>query len=164
MIAVRVSQARALMGPLLTGDTFDSFLLQEATVRAAVTYQIDGRIREGYYAAEDPEKPDYEWMPWARMREQIFGLIRGQHTPEYLRFVLQLRPESALEMLQKGDPESDFSQLSALVIVITFEDGKAVITTGTSYHTFVPDKTADRIWDKQFPRFLEMKGIGFEIM
>ncbi len=164
MIALGISSARALMGPLLTGDAFDSFLLQEATVRAAVSYQIDGRVRNTYYSEDDPEKPDYEWMPWSRMREVIYGLIRGQHTPEYLRFILQLKPESALEMLQRNDPESDFSQVHALVIGITFEEGKAVITTGTSYATFVPDKSADRIWDKQFPRFLEMKGIPFEVM
>ena len=45
-----------------------------------------------------------------------------------------------------------------------YDGGKAVLTTGSSYLTFVLDKTADVVWDRQLCKYLSIKGIAYEIL
>ncbi len=166
MIALQVKSNKALMSALLGGDAFDTFLLQEAKLRCAIYYEIDGRLNMDFYPEEErtAEVHPYEFQPWSEARETLFSLIRGKNTPISFHFVLQLKPDSAGRMLQKEYPEGDFSAVRALLISIRYENGSSVITTGTSYTTFVRDKTADQIWDKAVVRFLGMKGIEAELL
>ncbi len=166
MLALEIKSMKILMSQLLTGDSFDSFLLQEAVLHTAVSYHIDGRLNLDFYPEEErgEDLHPYEFQPWSEAREYLFFLIRGHNTPTAFRFVLQLKPDSAEAMLKKELPEGDFSEVRSLVINLSYENGKATITTGTSYNTFVMDHTADQIWDRNFTRFLGLKGIPFELL
>ena len=67
-------------------------------------------------------------------------------------------------MLEKEKLSQKDAPLKSLVLTIKYDGGKAVLTTGSSYQTFVLDKTGDVVWDRQISKYLAMKGIAFEIL
>ena len=63
--------------------------------------------------------------------------------------------------MQKKNPEAANTGLRALVINIRFESGAVAIMTGTSYDSFVLDRSAEEIWDETVKQFLLSKEISF---
>ncbi|MCR5460429.1 MAG: DUF5721 family protein [Acetatifactor sp.] len=157
---------KQFMNELLTGDAFDIFLLEEATISTAITLSIDGHVNVDFYpiAERTPELLPYEYQPWSEMKGLCFDLIKGKRTPLNLKFVMQLKPDKVKAMLEKEKLASKASSLKSLVLTIKYDGGKAILTTGSSYQTFVMDKTADVVWDRQISKYLAMKGIQFEIL
>ncbi len=166
MIALQITSMKQFMNELLTGDAFDIFLLEEATISTAITLSIDGHVNVDFYpiAERTPELLPYEYQPWSEMKGLCFDLIKGKRTPLNLKFVMQLKPDKVKTMLEKEKLASKAASLKSLVLTIKYDGGKAILTTGSSYQTFVMDKTADVVWDRQISKYLAMKGIQFEIL
>ena len=166
MIALEITSLKTLMGQLLAGDTFDSFLLEEASINAGITYTIDGRINLSFYSEDELSEGicPFEFQSWKTTKQIAFEMIKGDHTPTAFHFVLQLNPTSAAKMLQKEAPDQDFSQVKALALIIRYDGTQATITTGTSYRTFILSKDADLIWDKAVQTFLSAKGIPYNLL
>ena len=166
MIALQISSMKQFMNELLTGEAFDIFLLEEATLTTDVTYQIDGHVKVEFFPVSErtSEIIPYEYKPWSELKGLCFDLIKGKRTPLYFKFVLLLKPEKIKAMLEKEKLSTKEVPLKSLILTIKYDGGKAVLTTGSSYQTFVLDKTADVVWDRQISKYLAMKGIGFEIM
>lgn len=164
MLALQITSLKILMNQLLAGDTFDIFLLEEAVISTANTYTIDGHINVDFYPPEERENNNllYEFQPWSELKGLCFNLIKGKHTPIYFKFVLHLKPEKATALLAQQGSSLDSSQLKAMVLNIRYDGTKAILTTGTAYHTFVMDKEADVIWDKALMKYLSDKGIQYE--
>ena len=149
------------MAKLLVSDVFDIFRLQEANLITYVTYNISGRIRPDFYTPEERENLTEEFISWSEMRPKLFELIKGKNAPISFRMTLSLDNAQMLALLQKESPEGHSDALRALVINIRFENGAVAIMTGTSYDSFVLDKSEEQIWDSAFIRFLTSKGIEF---
>ena len=149
------------MAKLLVSDVFDIFRLQEANLITSVTYNISGRIRPDFYSPEERENLTEEFISWSEMRPKLFELIKGKNAPISFRMTLSLDNAQMLALLQKESPEGHSDALRALVINIRFENGAVAIMTGTSYDSFVLDKSEEQIWDSAFTRFLTSKGIEF---
>ena len=149
------------MAKLLVSDVFDIFRLQEANLITYVTYNISGRIRPDFYTPEERENLTEEFISWSEMRPKLFELIKGKNAPISFRMTLSLDNAQMLTLLQKESPEGHSDALRALVINIRFENGAVAIMTGTSYDSFVLDKSEEQIWDSAFIRFLTSKGIEF---
>ena len=166
MLALQITSMKILMNQLLAGDTFDLFLLEEATISTANTYTIDGHINTDFYPPEErgTDCIPYKLQPWSEMKGLCFHLIKGKHTPTFFKFVFHLKPEKAITLLTQQSCSADLSQIKALVLTIRYDGTKALLTTGTSYHTFILNKDADVIWDKALSKYLSDKGIAFEIM
>ncbi|MCR5500580.1 MAG: DUF5721 family protein [Acetatifactor sp.] len=166
MIALQITSMKQFMSSLLTGDAFDIFLLEEATIQTATTVTIDGHVNVEFYPISDrtPQVIPYEYQPWSELKSLCFDLIKGKYTPLYFKFVLQLKPEKMTAMLEKERLSAKDVPLKSLVLTIKYDSGKAILTTGSSYQTFVMDKTADVVWDRQISKYLAMKGIQFEIL
>ncbi|MBP5734064.1 MAG: hypothetical protein J6W66_09615 [Lachnospiraceae bacterium] len=166
MIALQITSMKQFMNELLTGDAFDIFLLEEATISTAITISIDGHVNVDFYpiAERTPELLPYEYQPWSEMKGLCFDLIKGKRTPLNLKIVMQLKPDKVKAMLEKEKLASKAASLKSLVLTIKYDGGKAILTTGSSYQTFVMDKTADVVWDRQISKYLAMKGIQFEIL
>lgn len=154
------------MNQLLAGDSFDSFLLEEAVISTANTYTIDGHINNDFFPLEERNREHipYEFQSWSDIKGLCFNLIKGKHTPLFFKFVLHLKPEETAKLLTRYDCSVKSEQVKALVLNIRFDGSKACLTTGTSYHTFIMSKEADVIWDKALVTFLTDKEIGFEEM
>lgn len=162
MLAIQITSVKSFMNQLLAGDTFDIFLLEEAVISTANTYTIDGHINTDFYPTEERESITDEFQLWSELKGLCFNLIKGRHTPLYFKFVLHLKPEKADTLLSKEHSSVDSSQVRGLILTIKYEGSKVILTTGTSYHTFVMDKEPDRIWDKAIVKYLSGKGIPFE--
>lgn len=161
MIALQVTSMKQFMNQLLTADTFDIFLLEEAVISTACTFTIDGHINREFFGAGNGEAVElpYDFRPWSEIKGLCFDLIKGRRTPLFFRFVLHLMPEKASALLTKEGSDVDPSLVKALVLNIRYDGSKAVLTTATSYHTFLPSKEPDAIWDKALMKYLEGKSI-----
>lgn len=164
MLALQITSMKPFMNQLLAGDTFDIFLLEEAVISTANTYTIDGHINVDFYPMEERGSDciPYEFQRWSEMKGLCFNLIKGKNTPLYFKFVLHLMPEKVAALLEKENCSVDASQVRGLILTIKYDGSKAVLTTGTSYHTFVMSKDPDQIWDKALVRYLSNKEIQFE--
>lgn len=156
MLALEIISTKQFMNQLLAADAFDSFLLEEATISTANNFTIDGHVNQDFASS------DCEFRPWSELRGLCFDLIKGKRTPLFFRFVLHLMPEKAAALLESRGCDIEPSQVRALVLNIRYDGSRTVLTTGTAFHTFVPSKEPDRIWDRALCQFLEQKGIGYE--
>lgn len=166
MLALQITSLKILMNQLLTGDTFDIFLLEEAVISTANTHTIDGHINTDFFPPDerDSDSIPYEFQPWSELKGLCFHLIKGKHTPLYFKFVFHLKPEKAAALLERQNNSVSVDNLKAMVLTLRYDGTKAVLTTGTSYHTFVMDKEPDLIWDRSLLKYLSQKGINYETM
>ncbi len=166
MVALEITSLKNFMNKLLATEAFDIFLLEEATIKTAVTYTIDGYVNKEFFSGDDNETPraSQEFTPWSEMKGLCFQLIKGKRTPLLFKLVLHLKHEQTESLLQKAGTSMSGTQLKALVLTIKYDGNKAILTTAASYHTFVLEKEAEQIWDKALMQFLGNLEIPFETL
>ncbi|MBQ8821671.1 MAG: hypothetical protein IJZ82_03430 [Lachnospiraceae bacterium] len=164
MLALKVSSMKSFMNHLLVGSAFDNFLLAEGTISTANTYTMDGHINKEFYQRDDTASLPYDFATWTDMKGLCFNLIKGKRTPLYFKFVLHFKPELVSKLLAAGNCSLPIEQVKALVLTIKYDGNGAVLTTGTSFHTFVMNKEPDTIWDKAITQFLSKEGIEYEVL
>ena len=164
MIALQITSMKQFMNHLLVADTFEPFLLEEAVISTASNFTIDGHVNREFYENDEnsPSLPDNELRPWSELKGLCFDLIKGKRTPLFFRFVLHLIPQKAAALLEKENCGVSPSDVKALVVNIRYDGSKAMLTTGTAYHTFLLSREPDAIWDRAFRKYLDGKGIAYE--
>lgn len=165
MLAIQIKDVKIFMSKLLGADAFDSFLLEEAQIQTYNTFTIDGHQNREFYTKEELEDVEifpYEYSQWKTMKSICFGLIKGKKVPTYMKIILHKKPEDAYTLLEEGGALEFAGTLKAFVVTIKFDINGLLLTTGTSFSTFVMDKTPDLLWDNAFCRFLTQQGIDFE--
>lgn len=164
MLSFKIKNVKQFMGSFLASETFDSFLVEEASISTYNTFQIDGRQNRDFYTREeweDKEIRPYDFTEWKKLRPICYSLIRGHRTPSAFKFVLHLMPDHVASILQKGDTDITPQQIKAFVLTVRYDETGLTLVTGTSFHTFIPDKSADELWDKAMARFLDKKGVEY---
>ena len=166
MTAFQITSMKHFMNRLLVSDSFDVFLLEEAVIGVANTFTIDGHVNKDFFRSGDNEETENfpEFRSWGEMRGLCFDLIKGKRTPLFFRFTLQLAPDKAAALLRSQNCDIDPGQVKTLALNIRYDGTKAVLTTATAYHTFLPSKEPDIIWDKALAGFLDREGIGYETL
>lgn len=165
MIALKITNIKQFMSKLLTGEDFDAFLLEEASISTYNTFTIDGRQNREFYTSEEWEDKDirpYEFTAWKTIRPVCFDLIKGKRTPTAFQFVLHLIPGHTAAILEKGDTTVTADQVKAFVLNIKYDGAALTLITGTAFHTFLMDKTPDSLWDHAVKQFLEKRQIDYE--
>lgn len=166
MTALQITSMKNFMYRLLSTESFDIFLLEEAVIGTANTFTIDGHVNKDFFQAEDGvntlEIP--EFRPWSELKSLCFDLIKGKRTPLFFRFTLQLKPELAAALLRKENCDVAPEQVKALALNIRYDGTKAVLTTATAYYTFLMSKEPDAIWDRALAKYLDREGIAYEIL
>ena len=165
MIAFKIKNVKQFMGKFLASEAFDLFLVEEASISTYNTFQIDGRQNRDFYTAEeweDKEIRPYDFTVWKKLRPSCYSLIKGNHTPSAFKFVLHLIPEHVASILQKGDTGITPQQVKAFVLTVKYDETGLTLVTGTSFHTFILDKSADEVWDKAMGKFLDKWEVVYE--
>ncbi len=165
MKAYQIKDVKNFMGKLLGSDAFDSFLLAEATVTTYNTFVIDGHIVKDFFTGDvndDNILPPYGFSEWRNMRPLCFSLIKGKRTPVNFKFILHLKPELVGRILERGGADVTLSDIKAFVLNIKYDGSALTCVTATAFHTFLPDKTPDILWDGHFSRFLTERAIAYE--
>lgn len=162
MIALQITELKPFMARLLGSNTFDDFLLQEATLQMGISYVIDGHINEAFYQTGDETDVRKDMPPfisYSEVRTTLFDLIKGKRTPLGFQVVLQLSPKRCNILFPEG-PEHHL--IKGLLMNIRFDGSRAMITSGISYSSFSLNKTPELIWDEALMSFLKNAGITFE--
>lgn len=165
MKAYQIKDVKNFMSRLLGTDAFDSFLLAEASVTTYNTIVIDGHIVKDFFTGDiqdDHIMPPYEFSEWKNMRSLCFDLIKGRRTPVNFKFVLHLKPELLEQILQSGNSTVSSADIKAFVLNIKYDGSMLTCITATAFHTFLPDKTPDKLWDDYLTQFLSEKEISYE--
>ncbi|MDO4285986.1 MAG: DUF5721 family protein [Eubacteriales bacterium] len=167
MIALKLTRLGPFMGRLLSSDCFDSFLLEEAVISMAVTLTLDGHLNRAFYPDEvwnDPSQRPCDLSAWSAVRPLCHEFIKGKQAPAGFRFVLHLRPDLIPAVLEKGGATIPSSSLRALLLTIRYDGAQASIVTGVSTHSFTMDRSADAVWDKAVQKFLDARGIEYDLL
>lgn len=165
MIALKITNVKQFMGKLLASEEFDSFMLEEASISTYNTFMIDGHQNRDFYTTEeweDKEIRPYDFTTWKQIRPICFSLIKGTHTPSAFKFILHLIPDYTASILKNGDTSVTPGQIKALVLTVKYDGTVLTLVTGTSFHTFIMDKTVDVLWDNAIKQFLDKRGINYE--
>lgn len=175
MIELRIRNLPAFMGKLFSGECFDSFLLEQGEIRAAVTWSVNGRIHPEFYGttreitdpgatvpAERPGAAATPFLPWSDARPILRDMIKGKRAPLGFALTLQLKPEYVAATLKVPAEEAAACPVSSLKINVRYDGGKAGIITGVGYRSFTMDKSFEAQWDKVFQKFLSGKDIAFD--
>ncbi len=156
MIALQITGLKNFMNAMLTGNVFDTFLLEEASVTTAVTYHIDGHAQKDFAPCE------YEFIPWSDIKGICFQLIKGTKVPLHFQFVFHLMPKHVESILKAADAAVDPSLIRAFVLTLRYNGEIATLYTGTAYTTFVADKEPEKLWDTACEKYLLKKEIACE--
>ena len=165
MLALQIKDVKHFMGKLLGTELFDSFLLEEATIVSYNTFHIDGRLNRDFFSCEEWDEPSvrpYEFSEWKNIRPVLFDLIKGKKTPVSFKFTLHLMPQFVAGVLKPSETAVTEDQVKALVLTCRFEEGTLTLITGTSFHTFLLDRSVEPLWDKMIKAFLNKKEIAYE--
>ncbi len=165
MISFLIKNKGAFMSGLLSSGMFDSFLLEEATIQMAATLNLDGHLNRDFFSKEvwdDPQKRPYEYATWSEMRGCCRDFIKGKTAPSAFRFVLHLKPEYIPRTLSSV-ADSTKEAVEALGISIRLDSAGIHLVTGIAMKAFVPDKNAEKVWDRTMQHFLSEKEVDYEI-
>lgn len=166
MKAFYIKDQKQFMNRLLKSELFDHFLLAEASIHGAISYHADGHINREFFDAEelaDLTADGSEYLPFSHFRPVCYELIRGKHTPLYMKLVFLLSPANASKTIISADTGLTVEDISGIFINLTFRDGQMALTTGVSYRTFTLDRSFDHVWDTLAARFLSSHGIDFDL-
>ena len=166
MKAYQIKELKSFMSRLLGGDSFDCFLLAEASITTYNSFIIDGHMVKDFFTGDinnDNALPPYEFSTWADLRSLCFDLIKGKRTPVNFKFVMHLKPELVDCILRNGNSSISSSDVKAFVLNIKYDGSELTCITATALHTFIPDKTPDLLWDEYMINFLNEKSIAFEL-
>ena len=166
MIAIQIKDIKTFMSKLLNSELFDSFLLEEAQVRTYNNFLIEGHMNKDFFTKEEQEDSEifpYEYSLWKTLKPFIFQLIKGKKVPSFLKLTLLCNPQKAQNLLLESENEELLKVLKYFVATIKYDIHGLWITTGTSFTTFVIDKSADNLWDHYLCNFLTQNGIDYNL-
>ena len=153
-----IMNTKNCMSVLLLSDSF-SFIGGEITTYC--TFQIDGTYHPEFFAdKEDAGSEPY--VRWSYVREYCLSLIKGKQTPLRFHFILSLSPDQIEALLQRADLPYRSGDIKGLYLNFRFDGTRLLCTTGTSFHTFVLDKSLEHLWDGTVMKLFASKGLEFE--
>ena len=163
MVALRIEDMKVFTKKLFIGETFDRFLVREASIVTFNSFTIDGRVRQGYYSEEELEAGKIEnYSSWKTLRPFCFSLIKGSKLPESFAIVFKLPPDNTEKFLKDRNSSWLPEQVGGLFINIRYEDQVLYCVTGLSMNQFTMDRSLEREWDDSVKAFLRKDEIVFE--
>lgn len=160
MVSVEITGIKEFMNKLLNSEAFDSFYLEEAVIATFNTFIIDGHLVK---SDTDELQTAPLFSTWKQLRPIIFSLIKGDRVPHSMKLTLHAGSNYMHRLKNRPEAASYADAIKALAVNIRYENGKLKCVTGTSYQTFIMDKTIDNIWDSDFISSLAAMGIKFII-
>ena len=164
MFAKTIENKKQLMAALLTRETFDSFETVSGSVTTFAEFSVDGQYHERFYQ-DDPEAdapgreagvlsreagtPGREYAPWSLLRPFFLSVIRGKNTPLSFQFVFRLPAEEMNALIaEEAIAAEAVTDVSGLLLNLSFDGTAILLTTGVSHKTFSMDRTLERAWDR----------------
>ena len=158
MIAIQIKNIKGFMNSLLLKDTFDHFLVSEASITTFTTFSVSGDLRKEFF---DPDQADQEdlasrnQVSWKEIRSFCLSVIKGKRTPLSFKFVFQLPPKQIQKLLEEYDLPFQPEDVYGLFFNCQYHSEMLTLTTGSSLRVFTLDRSLDQAWDRMLTEFLE---------
>jgi hypothetical protein len=167
MIALEIKNTRNFMNSLLISSQFEDFLVEEVTITTFNTFNIDGHIVKEFYTPDEQEAlakdgRAAEFSTWGDIRPICFDLIKGKKTPVSFKVVLLASDKLVEKIAATPECEVAANLIRSLVLNIRYDNGRVTCVTGTSFTTFVMDKSAEKLYDGYIKQMLFDFGLDFE--
>lgn len=167
MISLELNDIKDFMNKLLRSELFDHFLLSEASICGPITYQIDGHLNTSFFSEEEltlQNLKDLPAIPFSKVRNNCFELMKGKVVPQSFHFVFMLSPSNLANTLAHIKSSFQPNDISGVYINIRYQNQTLLCTTGISYQIFSLDRSLEQEWDLLIQKFLKTHGISFEIL
>ncbi len=161
MLAIKILDLKQFMNLLLLEDTFDRFLLSEASIKTSISYHIDGKTNLDFFDNEEREQCT-KYCYYKDQRPFLLSLMKGKKTPLSFRIVFLLAPSNVEKLIAMNHLPYDSTDINGLFFNLHFEQGTLTCTSGTSLKIFTLDKTLEQVWEHNLKAFLKSKQIAFE--
>lgn len=149
MKAYKAEELRAFTGALFRSESFDQFLLCEASFQTAFSLEIDGKRTSDWYSAEEEQAQQLEaFVRWGEVRELAFQTIRGKRAPRAFRLVLRLNRQESAAFLEKSGTRLRPEEVSGLYWNLQYEEKTLRLVSGVSVTVFPGDKALEQLWDQ----------------
>lgn len=161
MTEFKIVEINKFMGTLLKGDIFDDFLFTEGLIRTCIEYSYDGKLhKEWYDSSEQDLLGKQQYISWINMKNSIFEIIKGKHTPLLMNIKLIASDELTAEIVNNLAVNAD--ETIVLNLNINYKAGELNVITGVYRSGFTLSKEADIIWDDFINQLFKTKNITFE--
>ena len=164
MRSYQIQDIRDFMKKLLIADTFDTFLLSEATITTFSRFQIDGAFHPDYLNSDEAAALGAElsgFTLWRRIRPFFFELTKGKQTPLNFHIVFRLAPHNVAKLLEQSGLAFRPEDVDGLFLNIRFDGKELTCISGTSLRIFSLDKSLDHAWESMLEKFFKQKEIPF---
>lgn len=163
MKSLQVTDLKQATSHLFIKDSFDYFLVLEASITTFSTVEIDGHLHKDYFSSEELEQlRDDTYCNWSMIRPICYQLIKGQRLPRSFKIVLSLSEDNINNFLKQYHLEEKRSDIKGLYLNIKYEKEVLQVISGTSLHVFTMDKTIEQAWDDMVKKILKHHEIAFE--
>lgn len=167
MTALQIKITKNFMNALLASEQFDEFLVEEAVVTTFNTFHIDGHIIRDFFSSEEISELEAkgglpEFSVWRDIRPICFQLIKGKKIPVSFRVILQAPKPLVTELASNDECEVAADLIRSLVLNIRYDSGRVSCITGSSFNTFIMDKSAERVWDSYVRGLFSKMGLDYE--
>lgn len=163
MRSYQIQDIKDFMRKLLITETFDGFLLSEASITTYATFQIDGSFHPEYLSSAEAELLNAEqsgFALWRRVRPFFFDLTKGKNTPLRFRIVFRLAPHNVERLIEQAGVLVRAEDVDGLFLNIHFDGTALSCTSGASLRIFSLDKSLEHAWDEMLERFFRREGIA----
>ncbi|HIR28458.1 MAG TPA: hypothetical protein IAB84_10860 [Candidatus Choladousia intestinigallinarum] len=157
----QIQDTRDFMKKLLVTDTFDTFLLWEASVTTFCTFHIDGAYHPEFFSTDADSSSPYPYASWEKVRPLFWSLIKGKNTPLNFRIIFRLAPHNVEQLLKQSGVAMAPQDIDGLFLNLNYEKDSLTCTSGTSVKFFTLDKSLDHAWEENLEKFFRQKQIPF---
>jgi len=157
MRSIEIENLKKFTTALFARETFDGYLVTEASFSTITTITIDGHINQEYMGEADLALPENKEkvVYWKKLRPLCYEIIKGQKVPLRFKIVFMMPSEVVLKFLDDAGLDFEPIEVNALFLNLTFQEGKLICTTGTSMKAFTLDKSLEIAWDDQVEKLLK---------
>lgn len=155
MISLLIEDTKDFMQKLLKDSLFDDFLCTQFELTHLYKVNIDGQLRPEFLGDEQASLlEERRFILWKDLQNIVYEMIKGNKTPTSMRIVLSLNKKSKEALLQQIHFQ-DAHAIASFSFIITYENKRIRIVTGTNYSTFIMDKQAEHHFDDSMVKFFK---------
>ncbi|SFR77103.1 DUF5721 family protein [Anaeromicropila populeti] len=162
MLLIKIIDVKSFMTKLLVQSVFDNFLLSEAEIMTCNLFQINGKVNEEWFNADEKEIiGTEEYMRWGELKSIIYEMIKGNKRPAFFKLVLMLNTENKKKLIHRVSGQSE-NEVSQFFLNMKYEKDEILITTGVGYTIFTMNRIWQNQWDSDLKKYLKYYEIAYE--
>lgn len=165
MIGLAIAEVKDFMTKVLMQSTFDKFYLCDSSIETFTSFHLGGRLNRAFYSSDEQEElGGREYPLWQELKPLAFQIIKGKKLPVSFKLVFQLSDENLAWLIERHCPNIRREDVAGLYMNIKYENSAITCVTGTSFKTFIMDKTLEQVWDSTTQQFFKQNEIVVEML